>query len=207
MRRKKRLLLAGALLVVGGAAVGIAYAAIPSGGVINGCYQKSSGALRVIDAGTTCKKGETSLDWNVEGATGAVGPTEAVTATSLSTFQPPSPLVNDSHAPPVFNSQALEFTTTKSGKLLLTMSVRAQFECSNFRGWVFLILDDSPVAGSAILAPSGTADYRTLQGVTAGVIAAGTHKMDLGGMCEPGSTWAGIGQTGVSNGTAVVLGG
>ena len=47
-RLKKRLLLVGALLAVGGAAVGIAYAMIPSGGVINGCYQKSNGSLRVI---------------------------------------------------------------------------------------------------------------------------------------------------------------
>ena len=37
LRLKKRLLLAGALLVVGGAAVGIAHAVIPSGGVINAC--------------------------------------------------------------------------------------------------------------------------------------------------------------------------
>ena len=61
-----------AALVVGG----VAFATIPdSGGVIHGCYAKSGGALRVIDAGVTnCKTGETSLDWNLQGQQGPVGP-------------------------------------------------------------------------------------------------------------------------------------
>jgi collagen triple helix repeat protein len=55
---------------------GIAYATIPDdNGVIHGCYAKSGGSLRVIDAGVTnCSKSETSLNWNVKGATGPVGP-------------------------------------------------------------------------------------------------------------------------------------
>ncbi len=66
------LIAAGALLGV----AGIAYATIPDeNGVIHGCYQKSGGALRVIDASVTnCSKTETSLNWNVKGATGPVGP-------------------------------------------------------------------------------------------------------------------------------------
>jgi len=44
-----------------------AYAAIPnsSTGVITGCRNNSTGALRVIDyqAGTRCKSGETTLNW------------------------------------------------------------------------------------------------------------------------------------------------
>jgi collagen triple helix repeat protein len=56
-------------------ACGIAYATIPSGGVIHSCYAKSGGALRVIDSGVTdCKSGETSLDWNAEGRAGPAGP-------------------------------------------------------------------------------------------------------------------------------------
>ena len=82
MRLKKRLLLAGALLVVGCAAVGIAYAAIPSGGTITGCYMKSGGALRVIDATVTnCKSGETKLEWNQQGPTGPTGAAGATGAT------------------------------------------------------------------------------------------------------------------------------
>lgn len=57
-------------------AAGAAYATIPdSNGVIHGCYAKSGGTLRVIDAGvTSCKTGETSLDWNRTGPPGAAGP-------------------------------------------------------------------------------------------------------------------------------------
>jgi hypothetical protein len=64
--------LSGALLVL---LCGIAFATIPNGGVIYGCYAKSGGALRVIDRSVTnCKASETSLDWNVQGPAGAAGP-------------------------------------------------------------------------------------------------------------------------------------
>jgi hypothetical protein len=76
-RRKKHSLVTVATLVAAALAVtaGIAYATIPSGGVIHGCYSKSGGALRVIDASVrNCKLGETALDWNVLGAQGPQGP-------------------------------------------------------------------------------------------------------------------------------------
>lgn len=75
-RRRVRLLVgavgAGVVLLVGG----IAYATIPdSGGVIHGCYTKSTGTLRVIDASVTnCSAKETSLDWSVQGPQGPEGP-------------------------------------------------------------------------------------------------------------------------------------
>ena len=61
-----------AALVAGG----VAYATIPdSSGVIHACYQKSGGALTVIDASVTnCAKSQTELNWNVQGPTGAQGP-------------------------------------------------------------------------------------------------------------------------------------
>jgi hypothetical protein len=73
------------VLIVGTAvatAAGVAYAVIPSpNGVINGCYKKSGGTLRVIDpAVETCQANEVALPWNqtglqgVPGATGAAGP-------------------------------------------------------------------------------------------------------------------------------------
>ena len=80
MRRARalrgRLLLtgAGAVLAV---SVGVAYAAIPgSSGVINGCYSGGQGQLRVIDtdSGEQCKKNETALSWNQQGAQGIPGP-------------------------------------------------------------------------------------------------------------------------------------
>ena len=55
---------------------GSAYASIPSDNTINGCYNKVSGALRVIDATVTqCKSNETPISWNEVGPQGSVGPT------------------------------------------------------------------------------------------------------------------------------------
>jgi hypothetical protein len=74
LRAKKRLVLVASVLGVGCLAAGIAYATIPNSGVINGCYSRSGGTLRVIDASVTnCKATETSLAWNVTGAQGTQG--------------------------------------------------------------------------------------------------------------------------------------
>lgn len=56
----------------------VALAAIPgAGGVITGCYDTKSGALRVIDAqaGKACSKSETQLTWNQVGPQGPKGDT------------------------------------------------------------------------------------------------------------------------------------
>lgn len=69
------------LLVLAGAALattaGVAFATIPgSTGVINGCYEKRTGILRVIDteAGKRCLSFETAISWNQGGAAGPQGP-------------------------------------------------------------------------------------------------------------------------------------
>ena len=73
-QRGIRLLLATTLLLA--LAAGIAYAAIPgSNGVINGCYQATSGTLRVIGSNPTvgggkCSAGEKPLNWSQRGPTG-----------------------------------------------------------------------------------------------------------------------------------------
>lgn len=76
-RRLRRLLpvtaLAGAVLVAGG----VAYATIGGGSTINGCYQKNSGQLRVIDAGQACSASEEALSWNQQGPSGPSGPAGA----------------------------------------------------------------------------------------------------------------------------------
>lgn len=68
--------LAGVVLV-GAAFTGVAWATIPGeDGVIHGCYLRSGGTLRVIDASVTnCKRGEVALNWNVSGPQGPPGPT------------------------------------------------------------------------------------------------------------------------------------
>jgi hypothetical protein len=66
-------------VVVAGAALlasagGLAVAAIPGPrGVIAGCYQKRTGALRVVAQGKRCARGERSLTWNQQGPPGAQG--------------------------------------------------------------------------------------------------------------------------------------
>lgn len=74
MRIRKRWVATAAVITLLTAG-GIAYATIPNNGVIHGCYTRSGGTLRVIDATvTTCKSTETALDWNVQGAVGPQGP-------------------------------------------------------------------------------------------------------------------------------------
>lgn len=74
--RRRTVALFGGLLLLGAIAGGVAWAAIPDGdGVIHGCYLKSGGTLRVIDASVTnCKKTETAIWWNRSGPPGDAGP-------------------------------------------------------------------------------------------------------------------------------------
>jgi hypothetical protein len=75
-RRGRLLALAGFVALL--AAGAVAYADIPDSGVINGCYLKSTGSLRVIDKDTTnCRVSETAISWNQLGPTGPSGPTGA----------------------------------------------------------------------------------------------------------------------------------
>ena len=76
LSRGSRLLL---VLVLGAAVFGVvsgAQAAIPdSSGVINGCYQKNVGNLRVIDpsAGDSCRPSEIAISWSQTGPQGTQG--------------------------------------------------------------------------------------------------------------------------------------
>jgi hypothetical protein len=55
-------------------AAAIMYASIPSpAGVINGCYMKSGGSLRIIDSQGKCGSNETSLNFNQTGVQGPMG--------------------------------------------------------------------------------------------------------------------------------------
>ena len=68
------------VLIATAVAGGFALAAIPSSGVISGCYQKNQGQLRVVDSAADCHSSEVPLSWNQtgvggsQGATGATGP-------------------------------------------------------------------------------------------------------------------------------------
>ncbi len=78
--RRRTLVMLG-VLVLSALAGGIAWAAIPDeGGVINACYQKANGILRVVDNPDACRGGEVSLSWNQEGPAGPPGTSEAYTS-------------------------------------------------------------------------------------------------------------------------------
>src|SRR5215207_743125 len=69
----------GAALLAGGA---LAAGAVPSSnGTITSCYSKSTGSLRIVDAGNKCGKKETRLTWNAKGVKGVKGDTGATGAT------------------------------------------------------------------------------------------------------------------------------
>jgi hypothetical protein len=75
MRRMTRLFVVGALLAAGCTAIGIAYAAIPNGNTIEGCYGKLGGVLRVIDTAKNqkCSAVEVPISWNQTGPPGPQG--------------------------------------------------------------------------------------------------------------------------------------
>ena len=91
--RPRRVLPVLACVLVAG--VGVAYAAVPSsGGVINGCYEKRSGILRVIDAeaGKSCLSFELPISWNQAGPKGEQGPAGPPGATGdVGPAGPPGP--------------------------------------------------------------------------------------------------------------------
>lgn len=65
-----------AVIAIAGVMVmaGIVSATIPSNNVIDACYSKSGGSLRVIDGTVTnCGKNESALAWNVQGPKGEKG--------------------------------------------------------------------------------------------------------------------------------------
>lgn len=81
---KKRFLIIAAIAAAMLSVAGVALASIPdSSGVIHGCYATKSGALNVIDtdAGQTCAKGTTGLNWNQTGPQGPQGPAGPAGAT------------------------------------------------------------------------------------------------------------------------------
>lgn len=47
---------------------------------ISACVGKATGVMRVTDAGTGCRSGETLLTWNVQGPQGPAGPQTMINA-------------------------------------------------------------------------------------------------------------------------------
>jgi hypothetical protein len=234
MLTSKRVFIGSALAVV--AVASVAYAAIPQNGVITGCFARSGGALRLIDPTTgNCKSGEQKIEWNQQGPMGpqgtqgapgqpgTVGPTEGVNSTDIES----SPVSNvntfdftdqygglrssfsdDGGANyPYADDFQSTFTTTKPGKLFLTLRAWVALGCSGGGlGWTWMKLDGQPVKGS-LTRVSAVQDQpqQVLTGVTDAVTQAGTHTLDLGARCSSGSPTSTV-RDFYSTGTAIVLG-
>lgn len=117
MMGKRTLVCSAAVAAV---AVGsIAWAAVPSGaGVITGCYNKTTGALRVVDAeaGASCTPAERTLEWSQTGPQGAAG-TEVAGVRAIRSSQTPAGEVAVTASGTPFGSPAEEPTTVLSYEL------------------------------------------------------------------------------------------
>ena len=60
-------------VLIGGATIAFA----TGSPTINGCYQKISGQLRVVEAGESCRTSEVAISWSAVGGAGTTGPTGA----------------------------------------------------------------------------------------------------------------------------------
>ena len=68
-------LIGAAVLLVAAAQAGTAVTptAVPASGVINACYQKEEGMLRLINEGQSCRTSEVPVAWNIQGFQGIQG--------------------------------------------------------------------------------------------------------------------------------------
>jgi hypothetical protein len=72
---KRILVVSVAVALFASVGIGIAAASIPSSsGTINGCYNKVTHVLKVVDSSSSCNGLENSLNWNQTGPAGPQGP-------------------------------------------------------------------------------------------------------------------------------------
>jgi hypothetical protein len=88
--------------------------------------------------------------------------------------------------------------TTQDGRLIVTKSIDLSATCTPASGVLYyLIVDDVPIRSSAVFSRTGVTGQ--VSGVTADVVAAGSHLIRIGAQCTlPGAT--------VSGGTVTLVG-
>jgi hypothetical protein len=93
---------------------GVAFAAIPdSNGTIHGCFQKSNGDLRVVEASSNCRSSENPLNWNVQGG-GRMAAGVGLSDNAREFLA--DPVSNPDPSPKI----SAQITTTSAGRLLIT---------------------------------------------------------------------------------------
>ena len=138
----------------------------------------------------------------VPGPVGPAGPTDAAVA---------SPNPDPPATPEITFNTGYErtITTTKPGRLFVQVTdSNVTLTCSSGAGYTGLYLDGKPVPGSNMIASTATANNFsnpvTLFGLT-GVVAAGSHTVNVGYDCPQG-TWSTEGE-GSFVAAAIVIGG
>jgi len=88
--------------------------------------------------------------------------------------------------------------TTQAGRLLVTKSIDLSASCTSTSGVLYyLMVDDVPIRSSAVFSRTGVTGQLT--GVSADVVAAGSHLIRIGAQCTaPGAT--------VNGGTVTLIG-
>lgn len=91
------------------------------------------------------------------------------------------------------------FTTTKTGRLDVKVSIDASISCSPTNSTVrffYLLLDDEPIQGSLLTTSQTAREPMTITGMTADDVPAGEHTIAVGAECfgtntAGGSSWNG----------------
>jgi hypothetical protein len=94
-----------------------------------------------------------------------------------------------------------DLVTTNTGRLLVTKSVDLSATCTPASGVLyFLMVDDVPIRSSAVFSRTGVTGQLT--GVSADIVAAGSHRIRIGEECTaPGATVSGgtVTQVGITS--------
>jgi len=96
--------------------------------------------------------------------------------------------------------------TTQAGRLIVTKSIDLSATCTPVSGVLYyLMVDDTPIRSSAVFSRQNGVTGQ-LSGVTADVVAAGTHLIRVGVQCTlPGATVSGGSVTVVGVTSVIVL--
>ena len=77
MRKSRLLGLVAVLVIVAGGAATFAWAQANDATTINACVANENGQVRIVKAGTACRRAETATSWNTTGPQGPAGPAGA----------------------------------------------------------------------------------------------------------------------------------
>lgn len=113
---------------------------------------------------------------------------------------------------PASGDRALSSTTTRSGRLWITVHVNYDIVCPSGAGWFYLMIDGVPIRSSVVrlaldntASGGGTVSDRTLSGVTEKRFNPGTYTIAPGAQCTAGTATGSATGSDARNQTIVVI--